>query len=79
MGQLCCSIELGWAPLASDRLIYIFLVNWDPYLSLALCFLYIHNSITKNVNDSLGPPMSMPIISSQHGSFIHSLIYSLNK
>lgn len=83
MSQLCCPIDLGWAQLG------LFIQLWAAGLHLSRCQILltslvlwshcIHNSITKNMNHRLGPPMAMTIISSKGRSFIYSLIYSSNK
>lgn len=73
MSQLCCPIDLGGAQLGS------FIQLWAAGLHLSRCQILltslalwshcIHNSITKNMNHRLGPPMAMTIISSKGGSF----------
>lgn len=41
--------------------------------TLTLYSYHVHNPIAKIVNDTLGSPMSVTIVSSEGGSFIHSL------
>lgn len=78
-----CVVPLVWAGLSWAQL-DLCLCLWlagicqsqCPILltSLALRSHHIHNPIAKNVNDRLGPPISMTIISSEGGSFIQKIV-----